>query len=198
MTSKLIIKLIKDARKSNTRKSKRPNITPYGKSYIDLMPEDVLYEIFKTKHSMEFASTLDMINKFKYVHEDEPFKTRIPIKTLLSPVTKRKLFHIDVEQYEGEIEFKATKEMLKSVEKQYNVIVNLNKPDDPLNMYSYSNKYTDAKIKWRNANKALVLDIICITKALEIRCASSNYVLNALLVEDLNRKKDDITFNFVR
>ena len=64
-------------------------------------------------------------------------------------------------------------------------------------MYSYSDKYTDALIKWKNNNTALVIDIICITKSLDIRCASSYQVLNGLHVEDLNSKKDDIFLMFV-
>ena len=146
---------------------------------------------------MEYAPTLEMVKKFKCVSDEVPFKTRIPIKTLLSPITRRKLFHIDVEKYEGDIEFKADKETVKSIEAIYNVTINLNKPDDPLRMYSYSDKYTDALIKWKNNNTALVIDIICITKSLDIRCASSYHVLNGLHVEDLNRKKDDILLIFV-
>ena len=193
MTSKLVTKLVKDARRS---KKCKKNVLPYGKSYIDLMPDDVLHTIFKSKHAMEFAPSLELINKFKFVREDEPFKTQIPIKTLLLPVTKRKMFHIDVEKYEGGIEFKANEDKVKSLEKTYNINVCLKKPNDPLNMYSYSNKYLDALIKWKNANHALAIDIICITKALDISCTSSNYTLKNLIVEDLTRKKDDISLDF--
>ena len=101
------------------------------------------------------------------------------------------MFHKYVEQYTGDIEFKADKDTLKSIEALYNVTINLNKPNDPFSMYSYSNKYTDALVKWKNNNTALVIDVRCITKSLDIRCASSYYVINALQVEDFNRKKDD-------
>ena len=197
MTSKAIAKLIKDARKLRKTKTRKDNIIPYGLSYVDVLPDDLLHEIFKTKHAMEFTPTLDTIKKFRFVQECEPFKTKMSIKTLLSPITKRKLFHIDVEKYEGNIEFKANAETIKNIETMYNVSVNLNKPNDPLSIYSYRDKYTDALIKWRNNYTASVLDVICITKALDIRCASSYYVLCDLLVEDLNRKKDDVSLIFI-
>ena len=89
---------------------------------------------------MEYAPTLDMVKKFKCVRDEEPFKTRIPIKTLLSPITRRKMFHIDVQKYEGDMELKAEKDTLKAIEAIYNVTINLNKPNDPHSMYSYSDK----------------------------------------------------------
>ena len=91
-----MIRLIKDARKLRKSKKRKSNIIPYGQSYIDLLP-------FKTKHSMEYAPTLDMVKKFKCVSDEEPLKTRISIKTLFSPITRRKMFHIDVEKDEGDI-----------------------------------------------------------------------------------------------
>ena len=91
------------------------------------------------------------------------------------------------------IEFEANRDTFKRIEKQFIVSIHLNKLNEPLNMYAYSNKYTDVLIKWNNYYKASVLDIVCIAKSLEIRCATPSYVLNGLLVEDLNRKKDDIS-----
>ena len=121
------------------------------------------------------------------------FQTKIPIKTLIHIVSKRTLFHIYVEKYERNLEFKANGDTLKLIEKQFNVTINLNKPNDPLNMYAYSNKYTDALLTWNNCYKDSVLDIVCIAKSFEIRCATPTYISNGLHVEDLNRKKDDIS-----
>ena len=41
-----------------------------------------------------------------------------------------------------------------------------------------------------------MLDVICITNSI-IMFSVEGYVLNDFKVEDLNRKKDDITLNFV-
>ena len=76
-----MIKLIKDARKLRKSKTHKSNIIPYEQSYTYFLPEDILHEISKTKHSMEYAPTLDMVKKFRCVSDEEPFKTRIPIKT---------------------------------------------------------------------------------------------------------------------
>ena len=46
---------------------------------------------------MEYAPKLEMVKKFKCVSDEEPFKTRIPITMLLSPISRRKMFGIDVE-----------------------------------------------------------------------------------------------------
>ena len=53
---------------------------------------------------------------------------------------------------------------------------------------------TDALVKWKNNNTALVIDVICITKSLDIRCAPSYHVLNGLHVEDLSKKEDSVDF----
>jgi uncharacterized protein (UPF0248 family) len=172
-------------------------VLPYGSSYIDFMPDDIIHTIFKTKHEMEYHSTVQMINKFKYAFDEDNFKTRIPIKQLLKPLTKRKIFHMDVEEYHGAIAFGATEENIKQVEKDFNVKVNLSKPNDPLNAYSYSESYTDVRVKWNDPRHVLVLDIICLTKSLDLNCLSQCYALEALRVEDINRKTDDITFEFV-
>lgn len=52
-------------RKRNQRRkslqAKQQDVLAFGSSYIDFLPDDVTHAIFKSKHSMEFAPTLDMI-----------------------------------------------------------------------------------------------------------------------------------------
>ena len=197
ITNKQIKNKLKREKRRNAKTNVISNVLPFGASYIDFMPEDVLHTIFKNKHAMEYHSTLQMINKFKYAFDEDNFKTRIPIKHLLKPLTKRKIFHMDVEEYRGEIVFGATEEDVKKVEKEFNVKVNLNKPNDPLNIHTFNEFYTDVRVKWKEPRHVLVLDIICLTKSLDLNCLSQCYALEALRVEDINRKKDDITFEFV-
>ena len=197
ITNKQIKNKLKREKRRNAKNNVISNVLPLGASYIDCMPEDVLHTIFKNKHAMEYHSTLQMINKFKYAFDEDNFKTRIPIKHLLKPLTKRKIFHMDVEEYRGEIVFGATEEDVKKVEKDFNVKVNLNKPNDPLNIHTFNEFYTDVRVKWKEPRHVLVLDIICLTKSLDLNCLSQCYALEALRVEDINRKKDDITFEFV-
>ena len=73
----------------------------------------------------------------------------------------------------------------------------MNKPNDPLNINTFNEFYTDVRVKWKDPRHVLVLDIICLTKSLDLNCLSQCYALEALRVEDINRKKDDITFEFV-
>ena len=115
---------------------------------------------------MEFAPTLKMINMFRCVFEDTPFRILMTTKTLLKPISKRKIVHIDVEEYMGNIEFMATTEQIKKVEERMNIKTQLNKPDDPLRYMSYRDKYTDARIKWLSERPARVLDIINISNSL--------------------------------
>ena len=72
---------------------------------------------------------------------------------------------MDVEEYRGEIVFGATEEDVKKVEKEFNVKVNLNKPNDPLNIHTFNEFYTDVRVKWKEPRHVLVLDIICLTKS---------------------------------
>ena len=188
---------LKREKRRNAKNNVTTNVLPFGESYIDFMPDDVLHTIFKNKHAMEYLPTLQMINKFKYAFDEDNFKTRIPIKQLMKPLTKRKIFHMDVEEYRGEIAFGATEEDIKKVEKDFNVKVALNKPNDPLNIQTFNEFYTDVRIKWKDPRHVLVLDIICLTKSLDLYSLNRWYSLEALRVEDLNRKTDDITFEFI-
>lgn len=188
---------LKREKRNNAKKHALSTILPYGMSYIDYMPEDIIHTIFKNKHAMEYHSTLQMINKFRYAFDDDHFKTRMPIKTLLKPLTKRKIFHMDVEEYRGQIAFGATEEHVKKVEEAFNVKVNLNKPTDPLNMFTFNDLYTDVRIKWNEPRHVLVLDIICLTKSLDLYSLNKCYCLESVRVEDINRKTDDVTFEFV-
>ena len=167
----------------------------YNNSILRL-PDDVMLKIFRYKHELEFYPCLEMLKKFTHLKPEAPLKSNIPLKKLLSPITKRKLFHVDVEKYEGDIELQADKEKLKMLEEQYNIKINLNKPDDPLHFYNYRDKYTDARIKWNNTSKVLLLDVVCITNSI-IKFSSDRFILCGCNVEDLNRKKDDITLNFL-
>ena len=113
ITHKRRKKRLKREKRNNAKTHTLSTILPYGMSYIDYMPEDIIHTIFNNKHTMEYHTTLQMINKFRYAFDDEHFKTRMPIKTLLKPLTKRKIFHIDVEEYRGQIAFGATEEHVK-------------------------------------------------------------------------------------
>ena len=121
MTHRLTSQQLRNKRKRNQRlqpkQTKPAEVLPFGSSYMDFLPDDVSLVIFKMKHTMEFAPTLKMINMFRCVFEDTPFRIRMTTRTLLKPISKRKMFHIDVEEYMGNIEFSATAEQktLKSV-----------------------------------------------------------------------------------
>lgn len=190
-----LLKPITKLRTNNVKQCKTLSPLVNKSPYIDPLPEDIMTKIYRYKHELEFYSTLETIKKFTHLKPEGVLKSNIPLKILLSPVTQRKLFHLDVEQYEGDIEFKGDKEKLNALERQYNIKINLNKPNDPLNVYDYGDKYTDARIKWNNDSKVLMLDVICITNAI-INFSCDGYVLCGFEVEDLNRKKDDITLNF--
>ena len=56
---------------------------PFGKSYIDYLPDDILYHVYYFKHQLEFKSTLHIISKLRIAVDSELVETRIPIKTLL-------------------------------------------------------------------------------------------------------------------
>ena len=61
------------AKPSRKKSVKKKQITTpkleYGKSYIDLLPDDVLEKIFFKKHQLEFSGTLAEIKKVQEVHE---------------------------------------------------------------------------------------------------------------------------------
>jgi len=100
---------------------------PSNVTVFDNLPNDITLKIYRHKHELEFYPCLEMIKKFTHLKPECTLKSNIPLKKRLSPVTNRKLFHVDVEQYEGDIEFKADKEKLKELEEKHNIKINLNK-----------------------------------------------------------------------
>ena len=94
MTHRLTSQQLRNKRTRNQRhhpkQTKPAEVLPFGSSYMDFLPCDVSLVIFKMKHTMEFAPTLKMINMFRCVFEDTPFRIRMTTKTLLKPISKRK------------------------------------------------------------------------------------------------------------
>jgi len=177
--------------------SKRVNAYPFGNSYIDRLPEDLTHVIFKMKHASEFAPSLEMIKMFGLVFDHQSFRIRIPLKDLFKQITKRKIFHIDVEEYLGDLEYSNNPDSIKSTEKLMNVKVVLNKPNDPLHYMPYRDKYTDARIKWLNTRPVLVIDIIIVSSLANMKSIKREYVVDSLSVDGINNKKDDLTVKLV-
>eukprot|EP00972_Heterocapsa_arctica_P101726 14987954-Heterocapsa_arctica.AAC.1 len=70
--------------------------------------------------------------------KDDLWFARQPIRELLRPISKRKMFFIDVEEYAGD--------MFLDVEKQMSVKVAL----QPAGNSIYNQQYTTARIKWKS------------------------------------------------
>eukprot|EP00972_Heterocapsa_arctica_P064975 9591972-Heterocapsa_arctica.AAC.1 len=71
--------------------------------------------------------------------KDDLWVARQPIRELLRPISKRKAFFIDVEEYAGDMFFTTDKSKVSDVEKQMNVRVALYKSD-----FNYNHQYTTA------------------------------------------------------
>ena len=154
-------------------------MSPFGSSHFDFLPEDVVERIFKDKHSIEFQTTLDTIKKFRYAMcKDDLWFARQPIRELLRPISKRKIFFIHVEEYAGDMFFTTDVNKVSAVEKQMNVKVAL------------KHAYT-VRINWQSKEPMRVLDVICISKALDLNSLSRHYILENVRVE-----RDDISFVF--
>ena len=65
-----------------------------GKSYIDYLPDGVIYSIYYYKHQLEFAPTLNILSKLRLAIDSEIVETRIPIKKLLEKATRRNHIYI--------------------------------------------------------------------------------------------------------
>ena len=80
-------------RKARANKKVAPpppkEILSFGKSYLDFLPEAVLENIFRMKHQLEFKRTVDLLNKLRVGLDYEIFDVHIPVKKLLSTVTKK-------------------------------------------------------------------------------------------------------------
>ena len=86
-----------DRNRRRTKNSKESSSKiPLGKSHIDFLPDDILYNIYKFKHQLEFKPTLDVLSKLKLAVDSEIIDTKIPIKKLLEKATDKKHIYIDV------------------------------------------------------------------------------------------------------
>ena len=77
-------------------KSESNEPLPQGKSYIDLLPDDVLQQIYKMKHQLEFNPTLDILDKLRLAIDCELIEMRLPIRKLLEKINTKKQLYIDV------------------------------------------------------------------------------------------------------
>jgi len=166
---------------------------------MDLLPETVVDKIFRDKHAMEYRPTLDMIEKFRYAQgmDDDLWYARQPIKELLRPVAKtRKYFYIDVEDYQGDMIFTEDIERVKKTEKKHNISVKLYKPEDLFDedfqdILDESSFYTKARIKWQSTEPMRVIDLIVISKALDLNSLSRYYIL-----EKIHTYRGQVSFEF--
>jgi hypothetical protein len=72
------------------------SVLPMGKSYIDLLPDEVLTYIYGFKHQLEFIDSINLVSRLKVALDSEIVDTRIPIKKLLQKATDKKQVYIDV------------------------------------------------------------------------------------------------------
>ena len=194
--------------------TKPPPPLPFGRSLIDHLPEEVARRIFADKHALEFRPTLENIRKFRCVmSSDALWHAWLPIRELLRPLSRRrKLFNIDVEEYEGDVFFTEDVQKVRDAERAMNVKVELKRPseddddysdDDDIFYYGTSSsrsiprrrshrRYTVARIRWLSQEPFRVLDAICVSKALELNSHSQRYILEQVRVD-----RDDVSFEFV-
>ena len=78
--------LKKNKNKNNKNKNKnkvKHDIVPNGKSYIDFLPEEVLYTINLYQHQLMFNDSLNFIKKLRIVLDSEISESKIPIKKII-------------------------------------------------------------------------------------------------------------------
>ena len=66
-----------------TETNTHTSVLPMGKSYIDVLPDDVLTYIYGFKHQLEFIDSINLVSRLKVALDSEIVDTRIPIKKLL-------------------------------------------------------------------------------------------------------------------
>ena len=84
MMIKIIKRIVVNKNNKNKNKNKvKHDIIPNGKSYIDFLPEEVLYTINLYQHQLIFNDSLNFIKKLRIVLDSEISDSKIPIKKLL-------------------------------------------------------------------------------------------------------------------
>ena len=69
--------------KTQPKTNKKKNVQtplPLGRSYIDYLPNDILTDIYKMKHNLEFKDTLNLISRLRVARDHDIAEAYIPIK----------------------------------------------------------------------------------------------------------------------
>ena len=110
----------KDKNNKNKNKNKvKHAIVPTGKSYIDFLPEEVLYTINLYQHQLTFNDSLNFIKKLRIVLDSEISDSKIPIKKLLKKATDKKLIYIDVGMFDCSHYNNSVDDMNKTIKKEF-------------------------------------------------------------------------------
>ena len=83
-------------KKGRSKKSKISTPLPPGRSYIDYLPDDVMINIFKMKHQMEFQPVIKMLSKLQYFKDKTGLECTIPPSKLYKRATTKKGLYISI------------------------------------------------------------------------------------------------------
>ena len=76
-----------DKRNTNTN-------SPTGKSYMDVLPDNILDKIYYYQHQLNFKDSLDFIKKLRIALDTDMYDSKVPIKKLLTKATDNNLIYI--------------------------------------------------------------------------------------------------------
>jgi hypothetical protein len=151
---------------------------PFGNSYLDLLPDDVVETICRMKHQLEFKETVELLKKLSVGLAYDIFEVRIPIKKLLSIATKKKLIYVNVWGFDGRTEASYDATNYETMKKQFNASkVVLHRGVSFLNQL---------EIKMNEKRNFLVYEILYLLHMLGITKDLDRDIVN-ILIDDLAR-----------
>ena len=174
--------LKKNKNKNNKNKNKNKvklDIVPNGKSYIDFLPEEVLYTINLYQHQLIFNDSLNFIKKLRIVLDSEISDSKIPLKKLLKKATDKKLIYIDVGMFDCSHYNNSVDDMNKSIKKEFKT--------DKIQIHKgLLPQFTQIEIKLTEKMTLLIIDVLDILYELGLTRRINNKVVD-VITEDLRK-----------
>jgi hypothetical protein len=169
------------SKRGRSSKTKKEPPLPQGKSYIDHLPEDILYKVFKMKHQLEFNPTLDILDKLRLAIDSELIESRVPIRKLLEKTGTRKQLYLDVNNFTTPNNVKGQ----KLVQEQLNT--------SKIIFHRSLGTMCELEIKFIDRVDLMVIDILHIIYQLGMT-SRSNKILVDIKTQHLHHKTTCITF----
>ena len=167
--------------KTQPTTNKKKNVQtplPLGRSYIDYLPNDILTDIYKMKHNLEFKDTLNLISRLRVALDYDIAQAHIPIKRLLKKATHKKQIYINVLPFDCSNLDNANNHNKAILKKEFNT--------DKILVHKGMFSLTQLEIKKADTRPILIVDVLYFIYILGLTKRFDKEIVD-LIIDDLQK-----------